>query len=157
MIFFSFADSFPQRSGGADLKLERPLQQGSQEYQTDPSLYPVNKPVTKLESLAQCSGEAEYINDLPANPKELHAAFVLTQQANCEIDILDPEPALAMEGVVSFVSHSDIPGINNVTFHKKFSAPLFVSGHVSYAGQAVGVIVATSTDIALQAAKRSAP
>ena len=137
-----------------DLKFERPLQQGSQEYQTDASLFPVNKPVKKLESLVQCSGEAEYINDLPLSPKELHAAFVLTSQANCDIDILDPTPALQLEGVVSFVSQKDIPGINNVTFHKKFSEPLFVSDHVNYAGQAVGVIVATSAELAHQAARR---
>ena len=136
------------------MKFERPLQQGSQEYQTDSSLFPVNKPVKKLESLAQCSGEAEYINDLPANPRELHAAFVLTTQANCEIDSLDPEPALQLEGVVSFISEEDIPGINNMTIHKKFPEPLFVSSHVNYAGQAVGVIVATSADLAHEAAKR---
>ena len=141
-----------QRSGGLDLKFERGLQQGSQKYEEDPSLFPVNKAVAKLESLVQCSGEAEYINDIPASPRELHAAFVLTSQANCDIDQVDPEPALQMSGVVSFVSHKDIPGINNITFHKNFAEPLFVSRHVDYAGQAVGVIVATSSDLAHKAA-----
>merc|ERR1719192_3278625 len=70
-----------KRSGGLDLKFERGLQQGSQKYEEDPSLFPVNKAVAKLESLVQCSGEAEYINDIPASPRELHAAFVLTSQA----------------------------------------------------------------------------
>ena len=142
-----------QRSGGLDIKLERGLQQGSQKYEEDPALFPVNKAVAKLESLVQCSGEAEYINDLPPSPRELHAAFVLTTRANCDIDQVDPQSALEVEGVVSFVTHQDIPGINNITFNKNFAEPLFVSRHVDYAGQAVGVIVATSSDIAHRAAR----
>ena len=142
-----------QRSGGLDIKLERGLQQGSQKYEEDPALFPVNKAVAKLESLVQCSGEAEYINDLPPSPRELHAAFVLTTRANCDIDQVDPQSALEVEGVVSFVTHQDIPGINNITFNKNFAEPLFVSRHVNYAGQAVGVIVATSSDIAHRAAR----
>ena len=144
---------FDQRSGGLDIKFERGLQQGSQQYEEDPSLFPVNKAVAKLESLVQCSGEAEYINDLPPSPRELHAAFVLTSQANCDIELVDPQPALEVPGVVSFVSHQDIPGINNITFHKNFAEPLFVSSHVDYAGQAVGVIVASTSDIAHRAAR----
>lgn len=44
------------RSGGE--LLSRPLSSGHQEISTDESLYPVSKPITKLEALAQCSGNS---------------------------------------------------------------------------------------------------
>jgi xanthine dehydrogenase/oxidase len=37
--------------------LERPLSTGKQDYETNKSLWPLNKPVPKLEAVAQCSGE----------------------------------------------------------------------------------------------------
>ena len=39
-------------------------------------------------------GEAEYLDDSPKFPGELHAAFVLATLANCELDLVDPSPAL---------------------------------------------------------------
>ena len=39
-------------------------------------------------------GEAEYIDDIPKNPNEVHAAFVLATIGNCELDTVDPSPAL---------------------------------------------------------------
>ena len=37
--------------------LERPLSTGKQDYETNNSVWPLNKPVPKLEAVAQCSGE----------------------------------------------------------------------------------------------------
>ena len=48
----------------------------------------------KTEALIQAAGEAEYVNDLPVVQGELHAAFVLTSMANCEIASIDPKQAL---------------------------------------------------------------
>ena len=36
--------------------LERPLSTGKQDYETNKSVWPLNKPVPKLEAVAQCSG-----------------------------------------------------------------------------------------------------
>ena len=149
-------DGLPKskKSGTEDLRFLRPLQKGSQEYQTDPKLYPINKPVEKLEATVQCSGEAQYINDIPALPNEAHAAMVLTTQANCDILSVDTSEALMVPGVIDYVDHTDIPGLNNVTAHKKFAEQIFVTDHVAYAGQAVGVIVADSFEIAHKAARK---
>ena len=43
------------RSGGDDLT--HPLSSGTQEYDTDQTLWPVNKAVPKIEAQAQTSGE----------------------------------------------------------------------------------------------------
>lgn len=72
----------------------RGVSSGVQNYDTDPSLYPVNKPVEKYEARIQCTGEAEYTNDLPNLPGELHAAFVYSTVANCDLDMVDPSDAL---------------------------------------------------------------
>jgi len=148
-------DSVPEekKTGMDDLRFLRPLQKGSQEYKTDPKLYPINKPVEKLEATLQCSGEAEYVNDIPALHNEVHAAMVLSTQANCDIDSVDTSEAMKVPGVIGYVDHDDIPGINNVTAHKKFAEPVFVKTHISYAGQAIGLIVADSFEVAHKASR----
>jgi xanthine dehydrogenase/oxidase len=57
-------------------------------------LWPVNKPVPKIEGQSQCTGEAEYVADISPAKGELHAAFVLTNIANCDIDVVDASEAL---------------------------------------------------------------
>jgi xanthine dehydrogenase/oxidase len=38
--------------------LERPISTGKQDFETDKSVWPLNKPVPKLEAITQCSGES---------------------------------------------------------------------------------------------------
>ncbi|XP_063216774.1 uncharacterized protein LOC134527771 isoform X3 [Bacillus rossius redtenbacheri] len=141
------------RSGGQVLK--RSLSSGKQQYQTTPSDYPVGKPISKLEALPQCSGEAEYVNDRHALPGELHAAFVLTSVPNGSIVSISTTEALKVSDVVAFYSAKDIPGRNNaipnptlITFENE---ELFCSGAVLYHGQPVGVIVAKTRRAAIRA------
>ena len=74
----------------------RGLSSGSQTYETDESLYPVNKPVEKYEGRLQCTGEAIYSGDVPILPNELHAAFVYSTMANCELDTVDTSEAMVI-------------------------------------------------------------
>ena len=64
------------RSGGADV--QREVSRGQQTYSTDPTEYPIGEPVQKLEGKVQCSGEAEYADDILKVPGELTAALVLS-------------------------------------------------------------------------------
>ena len=72
----------------------RDISSGSQNYETDSSLFPLNKPVEKYEARLQCTGEAIYANDMPILPSELHAAFVYSTMANCELDVVDTSEAM---------------------------------------------------------------
>jgi xanthine dehydrogenase molybdopterin-binding subunit B len=54
----------------------------------------VNEPIPKLEGQSQCSGEAQYVNDMPSFPGELTAIFVMATIANCDIDTIDASAAL---------------------------------------------------------------
>jgi xanthine dehydrogenase/oxidase len=78
-------------------------------------MYPVNKPIPKVEAAAQTAGEAEFINDIPERPGELHGAFVLTTQGSGSIASIDDSQALAIPGVVTFLKASDVPGKNSFT------------------------------------------
>ena len=91
------------RSGGS--VISRGVSKGTQNYNTDPSLYPLNQPLGKLEGKIQCSGEAEYVDDIPAGPRDVHGAFVISEMGNCELDAVDAKPALAVEGVIAFFDH----------------------------------------------------
>jgi len=150
-------DSVPKElRSGAERELPRGISKGSQSFKVNPDLWPMNKPIHKLEAKAQCTGTAEYIGDIPNQEYELHGAFVTAELGPSEIDTVDTTEALKLEGVVGFVDHRDVPG-QNTYMHSmlhQVKEELFCSGKVFYAGQPVGLIVAETHDIALAAAKK---
>ncbi|KAG8312527.1 hypothetical protein J6590_020448 [Homalodisca vitripennis] len=143
------------RSGGMDIT--RPLSSGKQEFDSDSSRPPLYQPFPKLESLIQCSGEAEYVYDIPTIGCELYAAFVITKQGPATLEGLDPSKALMVPGVVAFFSAKDIPGENTFTPRPQFYLPsnelLFADKEIQFAGQQVGIIVATTQELADKAAE----
>ncbi|PSN56312.1 hypothetical protein C0J52_07515 [Blattella germanica] len=147
-------DSF--KSGG--FELTRPLSRGQQTFQTNEKEWPLTKPIPKIEALAQTSGTAQYVNDMPAIPGQLFGAFVLTTVARGYISNIDATEALNMPGVVSFRKAEDIPGKNNfiVGYTQLYTEEeeIYCSGEVKYAGQTVGLIVAESQMAALEAVSK---
>ena len=116
-LFYKFVlyvcDQFvsPRYKSGADTLIDtRDISHGQQFYPTNPSTYPVTKGMTKLNAYLQASGEAEYVYDMPAAPNQLYGAFILTQQANCQIDKIDDSTAMSQPGVVKILYAKDIPG-----------------------------------------------
>ena len=77
-------DASPMVRSGA-INLDRGLSHGQQSYDTDESLWPVSKPIEKVEAKWQTSGEIEYVGDIPTKAGELHSAFVLSNRANCDV------------------------------------------------------------------------
>ena len=135
--------------------LDRGLSQGQQSFDTDESLYPVSEPREKVEGRWQTSGEIKYTGDIPVKAGELHAAFVLSSKANCDISSVDTSEALAMPGVAEYVDATDIPGINNwKPYAGTQGEEIFSSGKVHYAGQSIGLILAETREIAIEAARR---
>lgn len=80
------------RSGGS--LLDRPISSGIQSFETHKEKYPLTQPVTKLDALIQCSGEAPYANDLPNQHAELYGAFVQGKEALGDIISIDAEEAM---------------------------------------------------------------
>jgi len=138
------------RSGA--LNLDRGVSRGEQTYDTDESLWPVSEPIEKVESKWQTSGELKYVNDIPPQQGELHSAFVLSSRANCDVVSVNATKALALAGVIDFVDANDIPGKND---WKAAATPeeIFCTGKSIFAGQALGLIVAETREIAIEAAR----
>uniref|UniRef100_A0A1I8HFL2 FAD-binding PCMH-type domain-containing protein n=1 Tax=Macrostomum lignano TaxID=282301 RepID=A0A1I8HFL2_9PLAT len=79
------------RSGGP--VLTRPLQRGEQDFVEELQPAPLGQSVRKLESKAQTSGEATYVNDYPAHANELFLAYVLAPEAAIKVTGFDTEEA----------------------------------------------------------------
>jgi xanthine dehydrogenase/oxidase len=114
------------------------------------------KRIPKVEGESQCSGESQYVNDIPKQHNELHAAFVLGDKVNGKIVNIDVDEALKIPGVYAFYSAKDIPGINNFmplkfTFHHFKVEEVFCSEKILYHGQPIGMILADSFDLAYKA------
>ncbi|XP_011261213.1 xanthine dehydrogenase/oxidase [Camponotus floridanus] len=163
-LFYKFVLSIkpenmnPQFLSGGTI-LERGLSSGTQDYESDKNMWPVNKPTIKLEAIQQTSGEAQYCNDLPPFPGEVFCAFVTTDIATGKIKSIDASKALAMKGVVAFFSAKDVPGKNlfvagvNQLMMLSNDEILFAENDILYAGQPVGVIAAETNSLANEAAK----
>ncbi|XP_063928230.1 uncharacterized protein LOC135141244 [Zophobas morio] len=132
--------------------LQRPISKGTQDYESNKSLYPLTKPIPKLEALAQTSGQAEYIEDMPDLHNQLHGALVLAHAPpNSKIIRIDTKKALEMEGIVAFFSKADIPGDNNFTplglSYINAKEEIFCSGRVMYYEQPIGILVGYREDV----------
>lgn len=140
---------------GAEL-LKREISSGRQEFELNEGKSNLYKNVKKVEADIQCTGETQYINDIPKFQNELHAAFVLGDKVNGRIVSFDASEALKIPGVVAFYSAKDIPGINNFMplGFKAFNLvveEVFCSDKLLYHGQPVGMVLAETFDLAYKA------
>ncbi|KAB7507046.1 Indole-3-acetaldehyde oxidase [Armadillidium nasatum] len=143
-------DAVPSPIKSAGPKLERPVSSSKQTYDANEDTWPVGKPTEKLESRLQISGEAEYLDDIPFLPGELHGYFVQSTIGRGKIKSIEASKCLEMDGVVDFITAKDIPGRN--TFYAASSVvgndPVFADIDIKYHGQAIGLVVAKSREIA---------
>ncbi|XP_072949512.1 xanthine dehydrogenase/oxidase-like [Epargyreus clarus] len=143
------------RSGARDMRKTRPLSCGTEVYDTNPIIWPVNEPMPKVEALIQCSGEAHYVNDVPNEPQEVFCALVTSDICVGEIESVDPSPAMELPGVLAFFTAKDIPGINSFipSVIALFSPEgLLSDGKIMYYDQPIGIIVAETEKLANRAA-----
>lgn len=144
---------FTFKSGSEILKRE--VSTASQEFEYIESRSKLYKKIPKAEGDIQCTGEAQYINDLPPQHNELFAAFVLGEKVHGIIQNIDASEALKIEGVFAFYGAKDIPGLNNfmpLSFDFNFDVEeVFCSGKLLYHGQPVGILLAKTFDLAYQA------
>jgi len=114
----------------------------------------VGKQVAHLSALKQCTGEAEYIDDMPRLDRELFGGLVLSSKAHANIISVDWEPALAMSGVVGYIDKNSIPADVNVWGSIKKDELFFADGKVLSHGQVIGMVYADSA-LEAQAAARA--
>lgn len=113
--------------------------QGSQEG----PVTPLHQPLLHESGLKHTSGEAKYVDDLPAPHGLLVAQVVTSPVAHARLRKLDCGPALAVPGVVAVFSAADVPGTNDVgpVIHDE---ELFAHDTVRYLGQSIALVVGES-------------
>lgn len=104
----------------------------------------VGKALPHLSALKHCTGEAEYLDDMPKQHNELFGAVVMSTMVHAEIVSVDWQRALEMPGVVSYLDKDSVPKGGNKWGPVVKDEELFVDGEVKYYGQVIGMICAKS-------------
>ncbi|MFG6666336.1 xanthine dehydrogenase molybdopterin binding subunit [Halomonas sp. HNIBRBA4712] len=100
------------------------------------------------------TGKATYIDDLKTPADALHVALGLSPVAFGTLTRLDLEAVRTAPGVVDVITVADVPGHTDIG--PVFPGdPIFVEREVSYAGQCLFAVAATSYMAARKAAKRA--
>jgi len=91
------------------------------------------------------TGEAVYVDDIPAPKNCLYGEFIYSTQPLAYVKSIKFKSSLASEKIISFVSAMDIPsGGQNIGSSFLFGdEPLFGDPIAEYAGQALGIVVLT--------------
>jgi xanthine dehydrogenase large subunit len=103
-------------------------------------------------AVAQVTGRAHYVDDTPVPADCLYAYPVMSTITCGRIQKIDTREALNCPGVVKILSADDIPG-------KKDIGPIFpgdvllAEQDISYHGQPILLVVATSYEVARKAAR----
>ncbi|XP_070180269.1 xanthine dehydrogenase/oxidase-like isoform X1 [Littorina saxatilis] len=136
--------------------LERGPVKGFQWFEVSPeSLSPnsaLRLPVVHESAFKQATGEAQYTNDIAPRQGELYLGLVQSKKARAKLVRVDPSAALAMPGVVDYLSHTDVPGSNIWGLIEK-DEEIFASKEVVLQGQVIGAILADTLANAQRAAQ----
>lgn len=114
----------------------------------------IGKQVAHLSALKQCTGEAEYIDDMARLDRELFGGLVLSTKAHAKILSVNWEPALHMPGVSGYIDKNSIPANVNIWGSIKKDEPFFAEDKVLSHGQVIGMVHA-ETALQAQAAARA--
>ena len=108
----------------------------------------VGKQIPHLTSLKQNTGEAEYVDDMPPQYRELFGAMVLSSRAHARLVEVDWTPAIGPGLAVGYVDKNSIPKEANLWGSVVKDEPFFADGEVFSHGQPIGLVYA---ETALQA------
>ena len=105
----------------------------------------LGKPEPHVAALKQCTGEAQYTDDIPLQKNELYGVLVLSTKPHARLLSVDPEPALGLPGVYDYVDHHDLPNPKaNWWGAPSCDETFFAVDEVFTAGQPIGLILADS-------------
>ncbi|KAG6360941.1 hypothetical protein INS49_012009 [Diaporthe citri] len=114
----------------------------------------MGRPVPHLSSLAQTTGQAEYVDDIPPQSEELFCGLVLSTRSHARIVSVDWSAALESPGVVGHLDHHTLSSPDlNMWGSLKHDEPFFATDTVDSHGQVIGVVLA-DTQLGARAAAR---
>ena len=108
---------------------------------TDGPLTPLHQPALHESGLKHTSGEARYVDDLPAPPGMLIGQVAVSPHARARITRRDATKARGLPGVHAVLLAEDIPGDNDVgpVIHDE---PLLATDEARFVGQSIALVVA---------------
>jgi len=134
-----------------------PIQSRQEIFLTD-EYKPVGKPIKKAGAEIQASGEAVYVDDIPAPKDCLYGAFIYSTHPHAHVKAINFKSSLASQKVITVITAKDIPsGGQNIgsTFPMMGDEALFADPVTEFAGQNIGVVIAETQKYAYMAAKQA--
>jgi CO/xanthine dehydrogenase Mo-binding subunit len=111
---------------------------------------PVGKSVPRIDAFEKVTGSAVYADDMQFGPGLYYGRLVRSPYAHALIKGVDASQALEMPGVKAVVTGADVP--NNIGLYL-IDRPIFARDRARYVGEPVAGVVATSEEIAVEAAR----
>ena len=100
-------------------------------------------------ALKQCTGQAQYTDDIPVQQNELFGALVLSTKPHARIVSVDASPALEVPGVFDYVDHKDLPDEKaNWWGAPNCDETFFAIDEVFTTGQPIGLILGNTAKAA---------
>ncbi|RAL03265.1 xanthine dehydrogenase [Aspergillus ibericus CBS 121593] len=159
-LFFRFWNEvladFQLASADPDVtqEIHRQISHGTRDNYNPHEQRVVGKQMPHLSGLKHTTGEAEYVDDMPPQHRELYGAIVLSQRAHAKIISVDWTPALEPGRAVGYIDHTSIPPDKNVWGPIVHNEPFFAVDKVTSHGQPIGLVYA-ETALQAQAAARA--
>ncbi|NP_001105308.1 indole-3-acetaldehyde oxidase [Zea mays] len=118
---------------------------------------PVGKPIKKVGAEIQASGEAVYVDDIPAPKDCLYGAFIYSTHPHAHVRSINFKSSLASQKVITVITAKDIPsgGENIGSSFLMQGEALFADPIAEFAGQNIGVVIAETQRYANMAAKQA--
>ncbi|KAJ9295695.1 hypothetical protein DTO271G3_5718 [Paecilomyces variotii] len=114
----------------------------------------LGKPTAHVSALKQCTGQAQYTDDIPNQKNELYGCLVLSTKAHAKILNVDVSAALDIPGVYDYIDHTSLPSPEaNWWGAPNRDEVFFAVDKVTTAGQPIGIILANSAKVAEAAAR----
>ena len=110
-------------------------------------------PIAHDSAVRHVSGTASYVDDLPEARNLLHCYIGTSEVAHARILNMDLSAVEAYPGVVRVMTHSDIPGSNDISPVHLNDEPLLTHDLIEFAGQPLFAVAAESRAIARHAAR----
>jgi CO/xanthine dehydrogenase Mo-binding subunit len=111
---------------------------------------PVGKSVSRIDIYEKVTGSATFADDMPFGPGLYYGRLVRSPHAHALIKHIDVSKALELPGVKAVVTGKDVP--NNIGLYL-IDRPIFARDRVRYVGEPVAGVVATSEELAHDAAE----
>jgi xanthine dehydrogenase/oxidase len=131
----------------ATTEIERMISKGKEDREATEAYQQkiLGKANPHVAALKQCTGEAQYTDDIPPLKNELYGCLVLSSKAHAKIISVDYSPAMELPGVVDFIDHTDMPSPEANKWGAPVCDEVFLAvDEVFTTGQPIGMILADS-------------